>query len=332
MVTAKAKNKVFLYRMEETVVKERLARLKTIVDILDSDMCEYEKAYEIAKIYDSPEKFRMAYSIINKYGQEDPRFDGYISRFSEIYSKLMHYQENGVLDSVKYVIKYEDYFNSFKYAKFVVTHYLEGNFKEDINLLYDDLGIDEQTFKYCLKVVAELEPSLFEKYESFRKENRYAKYYRCVANLKDIANGIRTGKLSDGTVFDVVEFWRLLPFKYSNGRKKDFNIYREINPNVEFVAGNFPRQVEVFTRAVMPEDSQLIMDYMRDNAITGYEDVTERQLRHLYSRAVITTSRMKASTIRAGMRSCIIQRSLIFIPTAAPCIWERTAVSFTDTT
>ena len=105
MVTAKAKNKVFLYRMEETVVKERLARLKTIVDILDSDMCEYEKAYEIAKIYDSPEKFRMAYSIINKYGQEDPRFDGYISRFSEIYSNDI---ENDILFVWLEEVEYDD--------------------------------------------------------------------------------------------------------------------------------------------------------------------------------------------------------------------------------
>lgn len=125
--------------------------------------------------------------------------------------------------------------------------------------------------------------NIIELLKQFNEKRKKQKYYAIIYTFKNIAYGIKTGRLFDGTPFDLLEFWKLVPFKYSKGIKKDFDEFAEINPQIYFRANNFFGQVENFVNATMPNESKIILGYMRENHIYSYRYVSEKQIRKMYS-------------------------------------------------
>ncbi len=267
------------YKNNNEQLAEKLNNIKTIIGIIDSEVKDYEKAFQICKIYSSPEKFRKAYGLIKKYGMKDSTFQEYVSRIEEIYTILLDYQDRGIIDDVNYIIRIEPYLNNYSYAKSIIEYYLSTDYKPDF-VFFEELGIDQDTFDFCLDTLRELDIELLKQFNEKRKKQ---KYYANIYTFKNIAYGIKTGKLFDGTPFDLLEFWKLVPFKYSKGIKKDFDEFAKINPKIFFRSNNFFGQVENFINATMPNESKIILGYMRENHIYSYRYVSEEQFRKLYS-------------------------------------------------
>ena len=55
--------------------------LKKIIEIINSDLEEFDKAYQLYGLYNSAEHFRSSYSVIYKRGREDELFKGNIEYF-----------------------------------------------------------------------------------------------------------------------------------------------------------------------------------------------------------------------------------------------------------
>src|SRR5574344_41648 len=268
-----------IYKNNEEQLAEKLKNIKAIIEIIDLDAKNYEKALQICKIYDSPEKFRKAFGLIKKFGEKDPMFMEYVPRIEEIYTILLDYQNKGIIDNVNYIIKMESYLNNFKYAKSIIEYYLSSEYKQD-SVLFEELGIDQNTFDFCIETIKNLDVNLINQFNEKRKKQ---KYFANIYTFKNIAFGIRTGKLFDGTPFDLLEFWKLVPFKYSKGIKKDFDEFKALNPEIFFRSDNFYGQIENFTKATMPDESKTILGYMKHNRIYSYRYVSEGQFRKLYS-------------------------------------------------
>lgn len=268
-----------IYKNNEEQLAEKLKNIKAIIEIIDLDAKNYEKALHICKIYDSPEKFRKAFGLIKKFGEKDPMFMEYVPRIEEIYTILLDYQNKGIIDNVNYIIKMESYLNNFKYAKSIIEYYLSSEYKQD-SVLFEELGIDQNTFDFCIETIKNLDVNLINQFNEKRKKQ---KYFANIYTFKNIAFGIRTGKLFDGTPFDLLEFWKLVPFKYSKGIKKDFDEFKALNPEIFFRSDNFYGQIENFTKATMPDESKTILGYMKHNRIYSYRYVSEGQFRKLYS-------------------------------------------------
>ena len=144
-------------------------------------------------------------------------------------------------------------------------------------------GIVVAEYENAVRVVSKVDSYIYKQYEDKIKWLEETKYERACKNLKEIALGIETGYLSDGTIFDALEFYRLVPFKYSKGIRTDFASFHEKNPSVSAYIGddNFYKRIQSFTRGALPDKSDIILDYMRKNRFNSYTYVSFSQYRRL---------------------------------------------------
>lgn len=144
-------------------------------------------------------------------------------------------------------------------------------------------GIYNERFESALDAVKKVDSYLYGEYEKKINYIEESKYDRATNNLKEIALGIETGYLSDGTEFDVLEFWKLAPFKYSKGIVNDFKKFKSINPNIGYIGqDNFYRRIEAFSKGVLPEKADIILDYMKKNKLFTYTYMTFQNYRKIH--------------------------------------------------
>lgn len=272
-----------IYRCSVSELKEKEENLKQIIEIFDSKLSDYEKLIQILKIYNTPKNFDSSYTYILKYGSDDTRFKGYLEKIREISKKLHEYENNGVYDNVKYILRMESYYIFYDYAKFIIEKYVNTESYITHKFL-SSLGIDKSVLDYCLEIIKELNVDLYKEYLSKKEENKLKRYEANVYAFKNIANGIKTGYTFDKKEFDLFAFWKLVPFKYSEGLVHDFNDFIEINPNISFSpAKNFENRVKAFLKGAIPEITDVIIDYMRKNHISNYHYINETQLKQMYA-------------------------------------------------
>ena len=105
---------------------------------------------------------------------------------------------------------------NYEYAKFAIGHYIESSESYKENVFLSELGLDKDTFNFCVSTIEVLDVDL---YKLFLEKKELNNKIRCVKNsetINNLANGINTGILSDGTQFDLLEFIIRIPFKRSN--------------------------------------------------------------------------------------------------------------------
>lgn len=285
-----------LYRCTKQELVVRLKNLKKIIEIFDSNLNDYEKVYRIISIYPTAKKFSSAYTFILKYGKDDIRFNSYFPKIIEIGKKLQEWEDAGIYGCAKYVSKMEDRFTFYDYAKFVIEQYVNGE-SYNTRLFLASIGIDDSVLNYCAKVIEELDVDLYNAYLIKREENKFKRYEANVYAFKSIAHGIVTGYTLSNEPFDVLTFWKLVPFKFSEGLEKEFNEMESINPNVEISpASNFINKVMSFIHGATPELENIIYAYMINNGITKYQYVSEEQLKTMYKGSKVTVNGKEIDT------------------------------------
>ena len=226
------------YRCSDKVLIDRLFKINKAYVIIKSDISDYIKGEELLKLYKSSEDFRRSYSLLIKYGTKDYRL--YISRealdnYDLIYRKFKEYERKDIIGNINYLNRVSDYINNYKYAKFVINHYIESNISYKETDFLSDLGIEKEVFNFCVLTIKELDLELYQKYLYKKEYNKRVRFVRNVEVIKDLANGINTGILKDCTPFDLLEFMRRIPFK----KEKDF-----ILKLIEFMKRNTPKEFD----------------------------------------------------------------------------------------
>ena len=272
------------YGCTQEQLAKKVKNLENIIDILNSNLDDVQKAYEIFKIYgvlNSAKKFKMAYSVIYKLGSNDVRFINTIGYYPNICEILDKYDANGYFKVAYERNKLAPYYEYYDYAKEIVVDFIRSANSHDLSFFLEEEGINKETFDFCVKTIDKLDIDLAKQYENKKNSNSYSRFCNAVSGCLDIVQGIKTGKFMDGTEFDILEFWKRVPFKENSTSKEGFKSYTEINPEILF-ATSFFRRMDSFTKVIMPACNPIIMDFFKENNITATTFFKELDVREKY--------------------------------------------------
>lgn len=268
------------YGSTQEQLKIKLENLKTIIEILESESTDIDKACEIYKIYNNSKKFISTYSLIEKYGKSDPNFKGYIEYIAMAYQKIVTYEEKGYFEIAKTKSKLNIYLDNYVYATEVITDFIQSDNSYKGLTYLEEQGISKKDFDFCVKTIAKLDPELTKKYEEKVKSNVVQGYTENIKACLDIAQVIKSGYFLDGTPFEWLEFWRRIPFVKNLGAVEEFKEYSKINPKI-VRATTFSSRLDSFIKATLPAEHDLIMNFMKENKIGRPTYVSELDIRSL---------------------------------------------------
>ena len=281
-----------IYKCTSEQIKERIVKINILNDIMNSNMSDYNKVEKFLELFNSVEEFRKSYSLFHKYGLENDKLKlgiDAIKCYKSIYAKLKEYEEQGIVSKVKYVMNKYGYYQNYEYARFIVNGYI--NYKDSQNLtkFLNKYGINKDIFDYCVKTIEELDIDLYKMYMEKKATDMEKRCFNNKITIHKLAIGIRTGKLPNGSEFNMLEFIKRIPFKRSErflftindfmirNNPEDRNImvnyilqnqmqkpgyFKELNFS-EIYNGVTTINGERFTN----KDIKLILEYMRLNEI-----------------------------------------------------------------
>lgn len=247
----------------------RLKKINSVFEIMNSEAKDYTKVEQLLSLFKSAEEFRKTYALFNKYGKKDERLGLAriaLDNFDLLYTKFKEYEAKGIIDNVRYVLSIQNYLQNYEYAKFAIGHYIESSESYKESKFLSELGLDKDIFDFCVSTIEELDVDL---YKQFLEKKEINKKIRCVKNaetITNLANGINTGILSDGTQFDLLEFIKRIPFKRSN---------------------NFTFALIDFMKRNNPDDMNTIIKYIYSNGLNTPSAFAPLDFKEIYTTKTI---------------------------------------------
>lgn len=221
--------------------------LETAVIKNDSSIKLTDKYPKIMAIHTDAEGFTEDYNIVKDFILSNNKNKAMLEQLKDIVDFINFFFSRSEV-SLGRSLYYQQYFeeNSIDAIKNIVDFISDKKVDKVSSYLYMNMMFKEEFFA-ALKVVEKNDKYLYEQYNNKIQYLEDTKFDRAYNNLKEIAQGIETGYLSDGTEFDKIQFWKLVPFKYSKGIKKDFEKFREINPGIGYIGNdNFYMRIQAF--------------------------------------------------------------------------------------
>lgn len=235
--------------------------LSKVIEVFDNDCSLYEKIYQLNLIYKNSKEFSMAFSQFLGY-EQDPFLGSFVKKWKDIYEVYKDCEEKGIVEEVKYLVKIQDYFQVYSYAKFLLDSYVKDSSSFDTASFLDRFGIDFSSFNYCVCAIETLDPELYHEYCLKAEENKEKRKEYILSKTDKLVNGIKTGIAEDGTPFTLVEFLKLLPFSDNDCVKQIINDFGGKNKN------SYLLRLYEFFRNAYPNDCSLILDYMHKKKLT----------------------------------------------------------------
>lgn len=237
------------YKCTLAEIELRLIKINRAIEIASSDINEYNKAEQLLELYQSAEEFRKSYALFVKFGKNDARLDSArkaLDNFDNILITFKTLEDKGIVGDVKYALSIKDYFDNYKYASFAICHYITSSESYKERGFLTELGIDKEIFEFCVSTIKELNVELYKHYEDKKQQNAKIRYMHNVITITNLAEAIKTGILPDGTPFDIFEFLKRVPFKYSK---------------------NFMQTITEFMKKNNPNEYNVIMSYIYSNRL-----------------------------------------------------------------
>jgi len=237
------------YKCTLEEIELRLIKLNKAMEIVNSDINEYNKAEQLLELYQSAEELRKTYALFIKFGKKDARLDtarAALDNYDNIFNTFKTLEDKGVMGNVKYALSIKDYFDNYQYASFAIGHYITSSESYKEREFLNELGIDKETFDFCVSTIEELNIELYKQYEDKKQQNAKIRYMHNVMTITTLAEGINNGILPDGTPFDMLEFLKRVPFKYSK---------------------NFMPTITEFMKKNNPNEYNTIMSYIYSNRL-----------------------------------------------------------------
>ena len=189
-------------------------------------------------------------------------------------------------------------------AKRIIKTYALSDKYSDFYEYLAKMNISELYFNACLKVMKEKDNYLYQQCLSKIKKSKTNIYYQNISRCRDLAIGIKTGNFIDGTNFDMLEFYKRLPFVGEIGRR-DFDDCCEVNPLIidsKFIFG----RIDKFTEIVDPDSNKIIMNFVRCKRISRIRLMKEEELRNRYQ----NITRFRKEVIDSNGNEFTIDREL----------------------
>ncbi len=275
--------------------------LMKIIDVMESNMTDDEKALELVKAYNNSGQFRTFNSQFLKDNNEDEIVNTFNKKIADILEKFREYEETGLVDNVRYIHYVEEVLknrkfghfeghNSLKemyiYAEKYVLEYINSDKSYLITDFLQSVGIkNEETFDVYVNTIKLLNYHLYQKYLQKKERNIQKRYFMIIYSLKTMARAIEDGHMPDGRPFDLLEFYKLEPFKNCKNFRGEMHEIIKINPKVDkkIIGVRNARRIDLFTEAVLPNENKIIMEYIRQKNINlEYKYLTENDLKTQY--------------------------------------------------
>lgn len=249
------KNKLFTKILENynsTIqeLSEKFTRINTVWNIMNSSKGELEKYEEMKKIYKNSATLENDFKYILKSGFNDSIYDiarEALNNFDSILKKYEYYENGDSAKELEILNSQKKFLENYEFAKDLITYYIESpDSYTDSIFFFSRLNINKFTFNKCLKIIEKANPELYKKYIAKTIEDDKIRDDKYSEIIKDLAKGINTGELSDGTKFDKLEFIKRIPFKTAK-------------------TGCFIKDLTKFLIENNPEEKDTIIKYIYDN-------------------------------------------------------------------
>lgn len=264
------------FKKEQMKIEKILNNMMEI-SIMQHDLKTYttDKLVKLMSIYKTPTDYFEDYFIIEDFLLNNNTNKKLLETLKDTTRFVTNIFKQKELKParIKYFTNYfkENPMKAFK----IVVDFLDDNDMDVISSHIYSYDLCQEEFDCAVKIVKRSDEYLAEEYIKKLGYLENSKYDRNVVKMQELARGIETGYLSDGTEFDELQFWKLAPFKYSKGIVTDFRTFREKNPNVGYIGtDNFYRRIEAFGRGVIPDKIDIILDYMKKNKFFSYTYIT----------------------------------------------------------
>ena len=191
-----------------------------------------------------------------------------------------------------------------EYAKGIIKTYVLADKYSDFYEYLKEKGISKIYFNACLKVMKEKDNYLYQQCLLKIKKSKITNYYQNLSRCRDLAKGIKTGIFTDGTNFDMLEFYKRLPFVGEIGRR-DFLDCCEVNPLIidsNLILG----RIDKFTEVADPDSNKIIMDFVRFKRISRIRIMKEEKLRNKYQ----SITKFRKKVIDSNGKEFIIDKEL----------------------
>lgn len=257
------------YKCDAKELQRRVATLNKIYQTLKSDLSTEEKAQIVFKEFKDKEEFNKKYSLLYRFGLNDPRLSqAYeaLNDFEIISNTINSFTDTQVKNSryraeVEKLLKETNYLENYLYAEYVIKTYLTDDKSYLKNSFLKSLGIDSETFQYCEKLIQFLNPLLYKQYQECISENNKKRAFAIGMTIRSLAYGINTGYLKDGTEFNLLEFYKRVPFKECEAKF--------VSSLKDFIWRNIGNETGIYTT---------ISSYLKKNNISKMTPINETEL------------------------------------------------------
>lgn len=224
--------------MEEAY--ERLELLLMIENVINSDISDDKKMSILLKYYPKYEDFRKKYSLFIKFGSNDERLDKYrnlLDNYSELDNKIKKLYENELLfnnalyrNEVEQILEDNLYLENYLFAEWVIKNYIDYDRNYLKQEFFSKIGITEEEYNYCVRLIEFLNPILYKDLVESLSDSNDRRMFNLDKTFLNLEFGIRNGILHDGTPFNILEFYKRIPFKNSgaNFRNKVFDFMQRV--------------------------------------------------------------------------------------------------------
>lgn len=209
------------YKCDVNELRFRLDTINKIDELLKKESTDVEKINILVDNFNDIEEFKKKYTLLLKHGKNDERLDrsrealnnfDYILGILESLPKLE--VENAIYrrNLIDYLEK-NNYLDNYLCAENIIKSFISSDLIESDFI--NKIGIDETSMKYSEGLISFINPNLFHQYTESIKTKEKMLIQSHIDAIKNIDHGIKTGFLKDGKEFDILDFYRLIPFKDS---------------------------------------------------------------------------------------------------------------------
>ena len=234
-------------------------------DILESGNIDVRKIKAMSDLFPHADDFKRQYSFLEKLSRIDD-LDVYPKAASCIYHYYKDAEEKGLKERAIELVTLEQkgYYDDYIYAEDFVTQYINFDESPYMHDFLEDTNLTRYIFDRFVRIIAELNTDLFEKYLEKVEINRILRKIDIVRKLENLNDGVTNGTTKDGQTFDEVEFFKNIPFFDRDSSEEAMDDFGLQKP------GSIDHRLKILSEHLQPDNYARIMQYVFDkNYIFG---------------------------------------------------------------
>ena len=291
------------YKYIDKVIQDRINNLDKLMKIMKKGGTDLEIVISLSEIYRSYGEFKLAYYRRTKPVMQNGQACGRVEEIDPYYIQYA--------DDIKYLEKVYKFYDNRKAfdvfesdgkfllpqadnvdARNIIKAYIYDDECIDMQDFYAKYGLNKQLFSAALTKISKADKELHHMYLKAKTEKEKARRNDPFDRINQMVAGIITGQTADGDEFDVLDFYKLAPFKGKVIDGKDFemgvraalvnrpvqlynwqmtkkNYRKAILKRNKKSTFNYAENLVIFTMSTMgPKHASILKKYMEENNIS----------------------------------------------------------------